>query len=45
MFSLFHHKMAEKVKKKPAGESGLETIFLEENSGDSSIMVQCRIEV
>ncbi|WP_219117999.1 hypothetical protein [Janthinobacterium sp. UMAB-56] len=28
------------AKKKPAGESGLKTIFLEENSGDSCIMLR-----
>jgi hypothetical protein len=36
---------AKKAKKKPAGESGLKTIFLEENSGDRCIMRRRKIYV
>ena len=32
-------------KKKPAGKSGLKTIFLEENSGDGQIMLRRHIFV
>jgi hypothetical protein len=34
------HVAAVMAKKKPAGESGLKTIFLEENSGDRCIMLR-----
>jgi hypothetical protein len=33
------------AKKKPADESGLKTIFLEENSGDRCIMLRRHIYV
>jgi hypothetical protein len=35
----------ERIKKKPADESGLKTIFLEENSGDRCIMLRRHIYV